>query len=175
MVNANIIRNLSIVTVLSCFAATASSATQPPLPVSPLPTFEPVAVEVDISRLPASERAALIPILRAARKMDALYMRQVWPGTQGLIQDRLSAQRATAKAELAGLNIFKGPWGPTGDAFIDGVPAKQPIGDYYPSNSNKTRNRYLAKNSVSSRPYLCSSSYDSNPHCFSRDITARSK
>jgi hypothetical protein len=115
------------------YLATAEAAAEPP----PLPTTQPVTVKVDISGLPASEQAALVPIIRAARQMDALYMRQVWPGTRALIRDRQAAQTLAAEAELAALNFFKGPWGPAGAAFIAGVPPEQPIGDYYPSGTTK--------------------------------------
>jgi hypothetical protein len=59
-------------TALLCLAAIAGAAAEP----SPLPELNPVAVEVDITSLPASEQAALVPLLRAARQMDALYIRQ---------------------------------------------------------------------------------------------------
>jgi hypothetical protein len=45
------------------------------------------AIEVDITSLPASEQAALAPILRAARDLDSLYMQQVLPGTRALIRE----------------------------------------------------------------------------------------
>ena len=122
-----------IASALLCLAATAEAAAEP----STLPALKPVAVEVDISGLPASEQAALVPLLRAARQMDALYMRQVWPGTRALIRERQSVQTSAAQAELDALNFFKGPWGPTGTAFIGGVPTKQPIGDFYPSGTTK--------------------------------------
>jgi len=112
---------------------TAGAAAEP----SPLPTTPPVAMEVNISGLPASEQAALVPIIRAARLMDALYMRQVWPGTRTLIVEREAAQTSAAEPELAALNFFKGPWGPGGAAFIAGAPPQQPIGDYYPSGTAK--------------------------------------
>jgi len=99
-----------IASALLCLAATAEAAAEP----SPLPALKSVAVEVDITGLPASEQAALVPLLRAARQMDALYMRQVWPGTRAQIGERQSAQTSTAQAELDALNFFKGPWGPTG-------------------------------------------------------------
>jgi hypothetical protein len=92
---------------------------------------------VDLSGLPASEQAALVPIIRAARQLDALYVRQVWPGTRALMRERHAAQTSAAEAELGALNFFKGPWGPTGAAFIAGVPAEQPIGSYYPSGTTK--------------------------------------
>ncbi|MBV8742932.1 MAG: hypothetical protein JOZ12_14180, partial [Sinobacteraceae bacterium] len=122
-----------IATALLCLALTAEAATAP----LQLPATQSVDVEVDISGLPANEQAALVPIIRAARQMDALYMRQVWPGTLGLIKDRQAAQTPAAEAELTALNFFKGPWGPSGAAFIPGVPPERPIGDYYPSDTGK--------------------------------------
>jgi hypothetical protein len=70
-----------IASALICLAATAEAAAGP----SPLPALKSVAVEVDITSLPASEPAALVPLLRAARQIDTLYMRQVWPGTRALL------------------------------------------------------------------------------------------
>jgi hypothetical protein len=104
---------------------------------SPLPALQSVNIDVDVTSLPASEQAALVPILRAARQMDALYLRQVWPGTAALLYARRPAVNSAAKAEVDALNFFKGPWGPTGASFIDGAPSEQPIGDYYPSGTTK--------------------------------------
>jgi hypothetical protein len=122
-----------IASALLCLAAFAEAAAEP----SPLPAFKPVAVDVDITGLPASEQAALVPLIRAARQMDSLYMQQVWPGTRALIRERQSARTSAAQAELDALNFFKGPWGPNGTAFIGAVPAKRPIGDFYPSSTTK--------------------------------------
>jgi hypothetical protein len=61
----------------------------------------------------------------------------VWPGTRALIRERQSAHTSAAQAELDALNFFKGPWGPTGTAFISGVPPERPIGDFYPSGTTK--------------------------------------
>jgi len=58
----------SIATALLWLAATAMAAAEP----APLPALKPVAVEVDITSLPASEHAALVPLLWPARQMDAL-------------------------------------------------------------------------------------------------------
>jgi hypothetical protein len=113
-------------------AATFQATAQPALPA-----FKSVAVDVDISGLPASEQAALVPLLRAARQMDAVYMRQLWPGTPALISERQSAGTPAAQAELDSLNFFKGPWTPTGTAFIGGVPSERPIGDFYPSGATR--------------------------------------
>src|SRR5580704_6463865 len=83
------------VCVLLCLAATARAAGTPSLPA-----LKPVAIEMDITALPASEQAALVPLIRAARQMDALYMRQVWPGTRALIAQRQAVQASTAQEEL---------------------------------------------------------------------------
>ena len=120
------------VCVLLCLAATAQAAGTPSLPA-----LRPVAIEVDITALPASEQAALVPLIRAARQMDALYVRQVWPGTRALIAQRQAVQASTAQEELDALNFFKGPWDRAGTAFIAGVPLARPIGDFYPSGTTK--------------------------------------
>ena len=122
-----------IASALLCLAATGEAAAEP----SPLPALKSVAVDVDVTGLPASEQAALVPILRAARQMDELYIRQVWPGTRALITERQSAVTSAAQAELDALNFFKGPWGRTRTAFIGGVPSERPIGDFYPSGTTK--------------------------------------
>src|SRR5215469_15716842 len=74
---------------------------------SHLPALEPVEIEVDTSALPASEQAALVPLIRAARQLDALYMRQVWPDTRALVRERRAARTPAAEAELAALDFFK--------------------------------------------------------------------
>jgi hypothetical protein len=122
-----------IASALLSLTATAQAPAQP----APLPELKPVAVEVDITKLPGSEQAALVPLLRAARQLDELYMGQVWPGTRALIKERQSARDSAAQAERDALNFFKGPWGPTGTAFIGGVPSERPIGDFYPAGTTK--------------------------------------
>lgn len=122
-----------IANVLLCLAATADATAEP----GPPPALKSVTVEVDTAGLPKSEKAALVPLIRAARQMDALYMRQVWPGTPVLMRQRQSAQTSVAQQESTALNFFKGPWGPAGIAFIAGVPSERPIGDFYPSKTTK--------------------------------------
>jgi hypothetical protein len=107
-----------------------------PAPVS-TPVLGTTEIEVDIGHLPKSERAALTWIIKAARRMDSLYVRQVWPGSLRLLQQRESADSPVSEAELTALNFFKGPWNSDGVAFIADVPAKQPIGDFYPADASK--------------------------------------
>jgi hypothetical protein len=113
--------------------ATGNAGAEP----AQLPALEPTTIEVDITALPASEKAALVRIVHAGRLMDALYIRQVWPGTSGLMKERESAQNSSVRAELTAMNFFKGPWDTHGVPFIAGVPAIRPIGDFYPVDATK--------------------------------------
>ena len=104
---------------------------------APTPKIETTVVEVDLGALPSSEKAALARIIHAARRMDALYMRQVWPGTGALLRERTPPRDAQARADMEALNFFKGPWDERGKAFISGVPATRPGGDFYPAGTTK--------------------------------------
>jgi hypothetical protein len=104
---------------------------------APLPTLEPTVIEVDLSVLPSHEKAALARIIHAARRLDALYIRQVWPGTAALLRERTPPRSTRARAEVEALNYFKGPWDIQGKAFVPGVPATRPIGDFYPAAASK--------------------------------------
>jgi hypothetical protein len=55
---------VGLTTTLLCLAAIAESAAEP----SPLPEIEPLAIEVDVTSLPASEQAALVPILFVSQR-----------------------------------------------------------------------------------------------------------
>jgi hypothetical protein len=122
---------------LAVFAATCIIAGVGYAQPTQLPTLESTVVEVDLSALPSSEKAALTRIIHAARRLDAVYIGQVWPGTAALLRERMSAQNAQARAEAEALNFFKGPWDNDGKAFISGVPATRPIGDFYPAGAAK--------------------------------------
>ena len=117
-----------------------------------LPTLEPTVVEVDLSVLPSNEKAALARVIHAARRMDALYIRQIWPGTAALLLERTLSQNAQARAEVDALNFFKGPWDTHGKAFIPGAPASPPIADFYPAAATKDElQKWLATLSPSER------------------------
>ena len=102
-----------------------------------IPVLQPAEIRADLGSLPDSEKAALARIVHAARQMDRLYIRQVWPGTSSLLRERIPAQSPLARSELIALDFFKGPWDADGNAFIAGVPKERPIGDFYPADSNK--------------------------------------
>lgn len=104
---------------------------------APPPTLESAVIEVDLSALPFNEKAALARIIHAARRMDALYIRQIWPGTAALLRERTPPRDVRAREEVDALNFFKGPWDSRGQAFVTGVPATRPIGDFYPAGTTK--------------------------------------
>ncbi len=102
-----------------------------------LPILEPTVVEVDLRALPSNEKAALARIIHGARKLDTLFIRQIWPGTGALLRERTPSQNAQVRAEVEALNFFKGPWDNDGKAFTPGVPATRPIADFYPAAATK--------------------------------------
>src|ERR1700743_2426048 len=117
---------------VACFQ-TVSAAAEP----AQLPVLVANAIDVDLTGFPASEKAALAHIIHAGRLMDALYIRQVWPGTTRLLKERENSQNPTAQAELATPNFYKRPWNADGQPFIVGAPAQRLSGDFYPPESSK--------------------------------------
>jgi hypothetical protein len=69
--------------------------------------------------------------------MDELYLRQVWRGTSALIQARMNDTGRRDSTELDALRYFKGPWLPSGEAFVSGAPPRRLPPDFYPPDSTK--------------------------------------
>jgi hypothetical protein len=101
--------------------------------------FAPVELRVDLSRLPASERAALAKLVEAARVMDALFLRQVWAGNEPLLLALAKDETPLGRARLAAFLRYKGPWSRLDDdrPFVPGVPAKPPEANFYPAGATK--------------------------------------
>jgi hypothetical protein len=76
----------------------------------PDPRFHPVDITADLSALAASERAALRPLVEAARIMDALFLRQVWVGNEALLQALARDGSPAGRERLHGFLLNKGPW-----------------------------------------------------------------
>jgi hypothetical protein len=101
--------------------------------------FAPTEVTADLRALPDGERAALAKIVRAARLMDAIYLRQVWAGNGQLLFDLAQDSSPLGRARLQLFIIDKGPWSNLDhDApFIPGVPPRPEAANFYPPGATK--------------------------------------
>ncbi len=101
--------------------------------------YAPVELRADLSRLPASERAALAKLVEAAWIMDALFLRQVWAGNEPLLLDLLADPTPLGRARLASFLRNKGPWERLDDdrPFLPGVPEKPAGASFYPPGATK--------------------------------------
>jgi hypothetical protein len=95
--------------------------------------------DAEIRKLPPGERAALAKILKAARIMDSLFLRQVWEGNQTLLLDLLGDRSPLGAERLHAFLQNKGPWLRLDHdrPFLPGVPPKPPAGSFYPVGSSK--------------------------------------
>jgi hypothetical protein len=101
--------------------------------------FAPVDLTADVAALPASERQALGKMVEAARIFDALYLRQVWEGNESLLVQLSQDRSPLGRARLDYFLLNKGPWSRLdhNEAFIAGVPAKPPQGNFYATGATK--------------------------------------
>ncbi len=101
--------------------------------------FAPVDVKVDLSNLPAQERAALAKLVEASRYVDALFMRQRFAGNDALLLQLLSDQSALGRARVDYFLLNKGPWSELDEdrAFLPGVSVKPKGGNFYPADATR--------------------------------------
>jgi hypothetical protein len=101
--------------------------------------FAPVDVRVDVSYLPAEERAALVRLIEASRYIDALFIRQRWPGNESTLLHLLEDQTPAGRARLSYFMLNKGPWSELDEdrVFVPGAAAKPPGGNFYPAGSTR--------------------------------------
>src|SRR3989454_12731423 len=100
----------------------------------------PVDLEVDISKLPQPERAALAKMLEAAQIMDPLFLRQSWSGNETLFFTLAQDKSPLGQERLHAFFQNKGPWDriDLNRPFIPGVPEeKPPSGNFYPAGATK--------------------------------------
>jgi len=98
--------------------------------------FAPVTLTADTTRLSPGDRRALAALIRAARVMDAAYLRQIWSGATAL-RERLAADPSPeGRLRLTYFDLNMSPWsGLDHEApFIDGVPPKPPQANFYPAD-----------------------------------------
>jgi hypothetical protein len=102
--------------------------------------FAPVTLEVDTSKLAEGDRRALDKLVRAARQIDHLFLRQLWSGNPKLYSELQKDTSPLGKARLDYFWLNKGPWSSLDEhhAFLPGVPETKPPGaNFYPANITK--------------------------------------
>ena len=101
--------------------------------------FAPVEVKVDLTNLPAPEKAALAKLVEASRYVDALFMRQRFAGNNALLLQLLSDRSALGRARVDYFLLNKGPWSELDQdkPFLPGVGAKPPGGNFYPADATR--------------------------------------
>ena len=101
--------------------------------------FAPVEVKVDLSTLPAQEKAALAKLVEASRYIDALFMRQRFAGNNALLFQLLSDRSALGKARLDYFLLNKGPWSELDEdrPFLPGVATKPKSANFYPADATR--------------------------------------
>ena len=104
-----------------------------------LKRFVPVEITADISKLSDGDRKALAKLFEASKIMDKLYTRQVWSGNEAL-RHRLEGDASPeGQLRLKYFNLNMSPWSGIdhNEAFIDGVPKRPAIANYYPEDMTK--------------------------------------
>ena len=101
--------------------------------------FAPVDIRVDLSALPADERAALGHLVEAARIVDALFLRQRSPATPAQLLALVGDDSALGRARLACFALNKGPWSELvhDRPFIPGAAVKPGGGNFYPLDATR--------------------------------------
>ncbi|HUP93058.1 MAG TPA: hypothetical protein VM074_12500 [Solimonas sp.] len=101
--------------------------------------FAPVDLVVDLSALPAGERASLAKQVAAAKVMDALFLRQEWAGNETLLLELLADRSELGRARLENFLQNRGPWDRVEQdrPFVAGVPAKPEGANFYPADARK--------------------------------------
>jgi hypothetical protein len=101
--------------------------------------YAPTEIAADLSRLGDGDRKALDKIVEAARRIDAIYLRQVWRGNAELLKKLEADPTPAGEARLHYFRINYGPWSRLdhNQPFVDGVPPKPPHAGFYPDDMSK--------------------------------------
>jgi hypothetical protein len=99
----------------------------------------PVDLKVDLGALPANERAALARLVAAARVMDTLFLRQVWPGNETLLLALAADGTPLGRERLHAFLQNRGPWLRLDEdrPFVPGVGPKPAQAAFYPADATK--------------------------------------
>src|SRR5262249_49112975 len=101
--------------------------------------FAPTEIGADLSKLSDADRRVLAKLVEASQIVDALFLRQVWSGNDGLLMQLAGDESPAGRARLHYFLINKGPWSRLDHnaSFIPGVPPKPPGASYYPETAAK--------------------------------------
>jgi len=72
--------------------------------------FAPVKLTADVSKLPASEKAALDKLIAAAKLIDPLFLRQAYRDNVGVRAKLATDTSPEGKAKLDYFDVMRGPW-----------------------------------------------------------------
>lgn len=104
--------------------------------------FAPTPIRVDVSKLSAGDRNALVKLIEASRILNEVFMHQYWSGDVALYEKLQRDTTPLGKARLHYFWLNKGPWSNIDDdaPFIPGVPATRPLGaNFYPEDMTKAQ------------------------------------
>ena len=104
--------------------------------------FAPVAITADIAHLPHGEQVVLRHLIRAARRIDGLFLEQVWAGNAALLLELAADRSEAGQAELRYFLMNKGPWSRLDDqeVFVRrtfDVPEKPRQANFYPADASR--------------------------------------
>ena len=101
--------------------------------------FAPVAITVDLSALPPSERAALAKLVAASRILDDIFLHQLAPDSGSRLIALAGDRTALGEARLNYFLMNKGPWSRLDrDApFLPGTGPRPDQAGFYPPDSTK--------------------------------------
>jgi hypothetical protein len=101
--------------------------------------FAPVDVRLDVSALPANERAALAKLVEASRFVDALFLRQRSASSEAWLLGLLADPSAIGRARLQYFLLNKGPWSELDEnrPFLPRIGAKSDGANFYAANATR--------------------------------------
>jgi Peptidase family M49 len=102
--------------------------------------FTPTSLRVDVSRLSAGDRQALVKLVQASRILDDIFLNQYWSGNPALYARLQRDSSVLGKARLRYFWINKSPWSALDEfkPFLSGVPPRKPEGaNFYPEDMSK--------------------------------------
>lgn len=117
--------------------------------------FVEVEIAAPLEKLSVNDRKALALLIRAARITDALFLRQVWAGNEGMLFSLLENRHSPmGEARLHAFLLNKGPWSRLDEnaIIIPGAPARPHSGNFYPAGATKTEvERWIASLSAAEK------------------------